>query len=157
MGFTNSIETKLPREAQLPRHILIFEFNETSQFLSSIQTKACMKEEQFEECDYKEKWYAHNPYFSKTCEHLDVGKQLHIMCFDGFIHVNKVLAWLSLVENYFELMGVPENEQLQIATSKLTREVSTWWEELQIKGRMDGNSHQVMEDYESILEASIQI
>lgn len=59
MGFTNPIATELSRKVQLPNHILIPKFDETSQFLPSILTKACV-EEQYEDCNCKEKRYDHN-------------------------------------------------------------------------------------------------
>lgn len=61
---------------------------------------------QVERCANQEKKYPNNPCFANTCEHLDIVKQNGIPCLDGFYYDDKILEWLSLIENYFEFKDV---------------------------------------------------
>lgn len=88
-------------------------------------------EENFE--DSKEQRYVDNSNFAGLVEHLGIEMQVDIPCFDGFSHINKLQEWLKLVENYFEFMGIPRNEQVQMNTLELIKELYKLWEDMKEK------------------------
>lgn len=65
----------------------------------------------------------HNPFFTKSCEHLGRGNQIDILCFARLSLIDKVRKWLGIIENYFEYKGISVIKQKQMDIPKLIEKV----------------------------------
>lgn len=75
----------------------------------------------------------HNqPRYNRTPKSCDYRVKVDIPFFNGNLHFEDFLDWLTTVENFFEYMNVPEEKQVTLVAYKLRGGASAWWENLKL-------------------------
>ncbi|XP_062075889.1 uncharacterized protein LOC133780020 [Humulus lupulus] len=64
--------------------------------------------------------------------------KIDIPWFDGHLHIEDFLDWLSTIEKFFECMNVVATSQVQLVSYKLKGGVVAWWDQLQNHQRRSG-------------------
>ena len=56
----------------------------------------------------------------------------------GLLHIEDFLDWIRTVENFFDYMGIPEQQQVKIVAYRLQGGASVWWDQIQFTRRREG-------------------
>ena len=64
--------------------------------------------------------------------------KINLLSFDGHLHIEDFLDWLTAVENFFECMEIPDEKKVKNVAYRLCGGASAWWEQLQVSRRREG-------------------
>jgi hypothetical protein len=64
--------------------------------------------------------------------------KIDLPSFDGHLHIEDFLDWITEVERFFEYMSIPEERKVKLVAYKFKGGASAWWERLQLSRAREG-------------------
>lgn len=69
-----------------------------------------------------------------------MGIKVDIPEFDGRLHPDDLIDWLSTIECVFDLKDIPNNFMVKLVAIKLRKNASLWWDHMKKKRIQEGRS-----------------
>jgi hypothetical protein len=64
--------------------------------------------------------------------------KIDLPSFDGHLHIEDFLDWITEVERFFEYMNITEEKKVKLVAYKFKGGASAWWERLQLSQSKEG-------------------